>query len=102
MAPLLHLIMGDRQASSQERLGGLKENRPPNLKKRSKYAAHVTEGFSILREDSPKPPAGRGHDVYTGARGYENEVYAEARGHELDEIGNNGQIHVTHNVDVER
>ncbi|CAD6583701.1 MAG: hypothetical protein ASARMPREDX12_001423 [Alectoria sarmentosa] len=102
MAPLLHLVMGDRQGPAQERLGGLKEYRPPNLQKRSKYAAHVTEGFSILREDSPKPPAGCGHDVYTGAREHENEVYAEARGHELDEIGKNGQIHVTHNIDVER
>lgn len=102
MAPLLHLVMGDRQGSSQERLSGRKEYSPSNSKKRSKHAAHVTEGFSILREDSPKPPAGRGYDVYTGARGYENEVYAEARGHELDEIGNNGQIYVTHNVDVER
>lgn len=110
MAPLLHLVTRNRLSSSRERLSGKLSGRkeyasnPSN--KAARHQANVTEGFSILREDSPEDPAGRGgNKVYAGARAHEHEVYAQAGGgggHELHDISDRGQIYVTHGIDVER
>ncbi len=82
MAPLLHLVTGGRLGSSREKIS--------SGRKHSIHVAHATEGFSILREDSTEQSARRAHEVYAGAGE-----------HELQDMGNNGQIHVTHRMDVE-
>ena len=82
MAPLLHLVTGGRLGSSRDKVS--------SGRKHSIHVAHVTEGFSILREDSTEQSARRAHEVFAGAGG-----------HELQNMSNSGRIHVTHRMDVE-
>lgn len=59
--------------------------------KHTKHAAQATDGFLILKADSPKQPTDHAEEVYTGARE-----------HELDDMVNNGPLHITHGINVER
>ena len=111
MAPLLHLVTGNRFGSSQDRLSAHNEYKAGNSNQSSKLhrARRATdEDFSILREESAKDTeAGGANEVYTGPTGelgyIEHEVHVGATGHELDEMGHNSDgIYVTRGIDIER
>lgn len=107
LAPLLHLLTGHSTASSSRDQFGARSDygskHSNHNSKHARQAALATEGFSVLRDDDGMNGAA---NVYAGERGghvrSENEVSVEARGHELDHLGDQGQIYVTRDIDIER